>query len=148
MIRAGLLPALLVAACALSCSSADEAVEYAAQEARDNAERGRQHVEAAVRAKRHEGAGAALTEAVVLDPDAVFAERVVDGGFEVDAAYYGSGTAGGGWSAETSRVRVCVRFAARVEPPTVEARAVDCPGSLPTVVPGFGTFDRTVPLTD
>ncbi|MER5261049.1 hypothetical protein ABTZ99_03050 [Actinosynnema sp. NPDC002837] len=149
MIR-GLLVVAAVAATTAGCASeADQAFDYATRHARDDAERGRDRVEGTVRRTRGQGPGAALAEAVAGDPDRVFGSRTTPTGFELDVVYYGQGQAGGGWTAESRSVRLCVRFTARLDPePVVEAADVECAASLPSAAPGFGTFDRTVRLTD
>lgn len=131
-----------VTACA---SEVDRAFEYAAQDARDAAERGRLQVESA--ARRAEDERTALADAVATDPKRVFGERTTPDGFEVDAVFYGLGQAGGGGTAEVRAVRLCVRFVGRLRPePVVEAHDVECAESVPTDTPEVGTVHRTIRL--
>ncbi|MEV8436236.1 hypothetical protein AB0425_02575 [Actinosynnema sp. NPDC051121] len=149
MIRALLVVAAVAVTTGACTSEADRAFDYAAQDARDAAERDRLRVEGAARKAREKGPEAALAEAVAGDPKRVFGTRTTADGFELDAVYYGQGQAGGGWTAESRSVRLCVRFIGRVEPkPVVEAADVECAASLPSVAPDSGTFNRTIRLTD
>jgi hypothetical protein len=150
MIRTLLVVVAAIGATTTGCSSeVDLAFDYATSNARDDAERGRSRVEGTALRLREQGPEAALAESVAGDPDRVFGSRVTANGFELDAVYYGQGQAGGGWTAESRSVRLCVRFTAHLEPtPVVEAADVECAASLPSSVPGFGTFNRTVRLAD
>ncbi|CCH35671.1 hypothetical protein ABZ816_13790 [Actinosynnema sp. NPDC047251] len=140
----------VIAAGTTACGARDRAGELAAQDARDEVARGRDQVEAAARRSGGRGAEAALADSVAAgDPDRVFDKRTSADGFEVDAVFYGKGEAGGGWGYQSTAVRLCVRFAARLGgSPTVEARDVDCPDPLPPVPPHYGTVERTIRLAD
>jgi hypothetical protein len=138
-------PALLVGAALVACASeADLAIEHATSEARAEAERGRQQVESVVREVADRDA--ALARAVEVDPERVFGSRATADGFEVDAVFYGQGQAGGGWTAESRSVRLCVRFVAHAG--EVRAQDVDCTDAVPMESPRFGTVHRTVRLAD
>ncbi|WP_447004925.1 hypothetical protein ACRAKI_36020 [Saccharothrix isguenensis] len=150
MIRGVLVVVATVVVTTAGCASeVDLAFDYATGDARDDAERGRSRTEGAARRLPERGPEAALAEAVAGDPDRVFGSRATANGFELDAVYYGQGQAGGGWTAESRSVRLCVRFTARLEPtPVVATSDVECAASLPSSVSGFGAVDRTVRLTD
>lgn len=147
MIRTLLLVVAAVAVTTSACASeVDLAFDYATQHARDAAERDRLRVEAVARKAGARDPEAALGAAVAGDPERVFGNRITADGFELDAVYHGQGQAGGGWTAESRTVRLCVRFTARLDPrPEVKASDVACPDSLPALIP---EFERTVRLTD
>lgn len=131
-------------------STKEVALAGATTEARASAERDRHGLEKTLRLSPETDGEASRVKTVDrLGPDKVFDSRVVPDGYEVDGVYYGRGDAGGGWDAEQASVRMCVRFTVRPsESATVKLGDVDCPATLPTTVPGYGTVTRTVKLAD
>ncbi|MFD9734780.1 hypothetical protein [Umezawaea sp. NPDC059074] len=133
------------------CTSPKEiALEGATAEARTQAERDRHELELKLRRVPPADSEVAKEDTVArFGPDKAFGSRVVPGGFEVDGVYYGRRDAGGGWDAEQASVRMCVRFTARLgDRATVALSDADCPVTLPTAVPGYGSVTRTVTLAD
>ncbi|MDX8029796.1 hypothetical protein SK803_06210 [Lentzea sp. BCCO 10_0856] len=133
---------LSTAACA---STQEQAFEFAVADARSAVDEGRGKLEKAVTG----GQGVEAADAATFGPHQVFDSRTVEGGFEVDAVYYGTGRAGSAGTYEGTAVRICVRF--QIHPgrsPQIEASDTECSPALPTTIPYYGTVTRTVPLKD
>ncbi|USX50162.1 hypothetical protein [Lentzea sp. HUAS12] len=145
LIAAAVLSALVLSTAACK-STAEQAFEFAVADARSAAEQGRQELEKVANRGGNVEAGA---RAAIFGPHTVFASRNVEGGFEIDAVYYGAGRAGSAGTYEGTSVRLCVRF--EVHPgrdPLVGTSDVECSSELPTTVGYYGTVTRTVRLED
>jgi hypothetical protein len=127
-----------------------KALAGATADVRATAERDRREIEQVLRSAAHNDQEQARTKSTtLLGPTKVFDSRVVQDGYEVDGVYYGRSNSGGGAAYTDVSVRMCVRFTALWPGDgTVKPSDVDCPASLPTVVPNYGTVTRTVKLTD
>jgi hypothetical protein len=146
----GVLAAVGATAMCTGTNPEEVALAGASAEARDSAEHDRLAVERRLReSPPADGGGARADTVALLGPDKVFDSRTDPEGFEVDGVFYGRRDAGGGWSAAQVSVRMCVRFTARLSgAASVALTDVDCPSTLPTTVPHYGTVTRTVRLAD
>ncbi|GLZ33090.1 hypothetical protein Lesp02_52780 [Lentzea sp. NBRC 105346] len=135
--------AVSAAACA---SSEDVALDHAADDARTRAERGRQQLE--LIAGDDKDVEKKLNDGITsIDRSRVFHSSTTEQSFEIDAVYYGMGQSGSAGTYAQVSVQLCVRFKASWNgSPRVEAHDVDCPPSLPTTVPLYGTIQTTVRL--
>lgn len=142
MTVAAVLATLVVAGTAACSSSEDRAFEHAVEDARASVGKGRDQLDGVA------ALGRGVPDATAaLGADRVFGSRDVEGGFELDAVFYGRGEGGGGGTYERTSVRICVRFLVRPNgSPRVDEADTECAPSLPTSVPMYGTVTRTVRL--